>query len=81
DYEAAGKIREYDTLKIAVATSGEIDTAQAAATLGISPGTVRVLIHRLRKNFRAAFRDEIAETVGSRSEVDDEFRELLNVFL
>ena len=79
-YEKSGKGQEYELLKGAVATSGELDYAQAAKTLKVSPGHVRVLAHRLRKNFRAAAKDEIADTVSSLADVDEELADLLNVF-
>ena len=79
-YVAGGKGAEYELLKGVVATSGEVDYAHAARTMRIQAGHVRVLAHRLRKNFRAAAKDEIAETVGSLGEVEDELRYLLEVF-
>jgi RNA polymerase sigma-70 factor (ECF subfamily) len=36
-------------------------------------------VHRLRKRFREVFREEIAHTVGSAAELDDELRHLVEV--
>ncbi|GHC63075.1 RNA polymerase subunit sigma-24 [Roseibacillus persicicus] len=80
DYQAVGKGLEYELLKSAVTNTEEMDAPQVAKKLKVAPSTVRVLVHRLRKNFRAAFRDEIAETVSCRSEVDAEFEDLLKSF-
>jgi len=79
-YEKSGKLQEYELLKGAVALSGDLDYVKAAKTLKVSPGHARVLAHRLRKNFRAAAKDEIADTVSSLSDVDEELAELLKVF-
>jgi len=79
-YEKAGKAKEYELLKAVVATVGEIDYEMAAKALGVKTSYARVLAHRLRKNFRAAAKEEIAETVSSLSEVDGELRALLAVF-
>jgi len=80
DYQSANKLREYELLKPAIATTGEIDAPKAAKELGITEGTVRVFAHRLRNNFRAALKEEIAETVASREEVDEELAYLMEVF-
>lgn len=50
--------------------------ADAAATLGMSEGAVKVAVHRLRGQFRALVRDEIAHTVSSPEEIDDELQHL-----
>ncbi len=80
DYQTGGKLQEYQCLKPALATTREIDAEAAARSLGVAPGTVRVLVHRLRQNFRAALRDEVADTVTTREEVTEELRYLLEVF-
>jgi RNA polymerase sigma-70 factor (ECF subfamily) len=80
DYESAGKGREYRLLKGAVMTTGDLDGAEAARALGVKEASVRVLVHRMRRNFRAAFKEEIAETVSSRDEVESEYHRLLCVF-
>lgn len=49
---------------------------ETAATLGISEGAVKVGVYRLRQRFREARRDEIAHTVASEAEIDEEIREL-----
>lgn len=50
-----------------------------AASLGTSEGAVKMSIHRLRQRFGQLLRAEIAETVSSPAEVDDEVRHLLGV--
>lgn len=81
DYEAAGKNKKYQLLKGAVMTSGELlEASEVARQLEIKEASVRVLTHRLRRNFRAAFKDEIAETVTNRAEVEAEYRHLLKIF-
>ena len=80
DYQSAGKEKEYRLLKSAVEVTSEIDTVTVARELGVKEASVRVLVHRLRKNFRAAFKDEIANTVGDRNETEREYQRLLQVF-
>jgi len=50
--------------------------ADWAATLGLSEGAVRVALHRLRRRFGELLRQEIAQTVASPAEVDEEIRHL-----
>lgn len=80
DYEAAGKGREYSLLKNLVMSPGEVDSSSIARELGVKEASVRVLVHRMRKNFRAAFKEEIANTLDSREEVNEEYHRLLQVF-
>ena len=51
--------------------------ADTARELGMSEGAVRVAVHRLRRHFRDLVRQEIAQTVSSSGELDDELRHLL----
>ena len=53
--------------------------AEAAARLGMTPGATKVAIHRLRHQFGEAIRREIAETVDSEVEIQDELRYLIEV--
>lgn len=50
-----------------------------AAELGTTEGAVKTSIHRLRRRFGQLLRSEIADTVASPDEVDDEVRHLLGV--
>jgi RNA polymerase sigma-70 factor (ECF subfamily) len=50
--------------------------ADAAADLGLSEGAVKTAAHRLRRRYRELLREEIAQTVASPEEVDDEIRSL-----
>ena len=53
--------------------------AELAARLNMTEGTVKVAVHRLRQRYRELLRDEIAHTVSSPAEVDDEIRHLFAV--
>jgi hypothetical protein len=52
---------------------------ELADALGVSEGSLRIAVHRLRKEFRAMLRDTIAETVERDEDVDDELQYLLRV--
>jgi RNA polymerase sigma-70 factor (ECF subfamily) len=51
---------------------------EIALRLGTSEGALKVAVHRLRERYRALLRAEIAETVGSEAEVDEELRQLFS---
>lgn len=50
--------------------------AETAMELGMSEGAVKVAVHRLRRQFGDLVRDEIAQTVTSPEEIEDELRHL-----
>jgi DNA-directed RNA polymerase specialized sigma24 family protein len=47
--------------------------------LGMTEGAVRVAVHRLRRRYGELLRAEVAQTVGSAAEAEDEFRHLMTV--
>jgi RNA polymerase sigma-70 factor (ECF subfamily) len=63
--------------------AGEKPTAsyqEVAERIGLSLGAVKTHIHRLRRQFAAAVRQEVLQTVSAPHEVDDELRQLRAVF-
>jgi RNA polymerase sigma-70 factor (ECF subfamily) len=51
--------------------------ADTAAASGMTEGAVRVAVHRLRRRYRELLEDEIAQTVASPEQVQDEIRHLI----
>ena len=49
---------------------------QIAAELGLTEAAVKVTVYRLRRRFGELVREQIAQTVESPEEIDDEIREL-----
>ncbi len=77
EFEAAGKAGEFACLKeFLAADRGELDYGAAAARLGTSEGAARVAVHRLRRRFREVYRQQVAQTVSSPEEIEDEIRHL-----
>ena len=54
--------------------------AELAVALGLKEGAVRVALHRLRRRFRELLRLEVAQTVATPAEVEDEIRYLFAAF-
>ncbi|MBK1882248.1 sigma-70 family RNA polymerase sigma factor [Luteolibacter pohnpeiensis] len=79
DYQQSNRAAEFATLKpCLVAENGEVDYAELADRLGVREGAARVAVHRLRKRYRACFREEVASTVADDQEIETEMRELRN---
>ncbi|MGA3266606.1 MAG: hypothetical protein ABSE16_07280 [Verrucomicrobiota bacterium] len=77
EFAAAGKSRDYDTLKSCLmAEHGAIDYSAVAQQLGINANSARVAVHRLRKRFRQLYREEIAQTLLDGADLDGEMRHL-----
>lgn len=53
--------------------------AEAGAHLGVAERTIKSDVHRLKKRYRDLLRAEIAHTVGTPAEIDEELRHLLTV--
>lgn len=78
----AGKEAHFDALKPwLTGESAELFQAAAAAQLGMSETAVKVAIHRLRQRFRAQVKAEIAQTVPSGADIDDELSHLVSVLV
>lgn len=58
-------------------TGGLPSYGDVAAQLGLTEAAVKVTVHRLRQRLGAILRLEVAETVETAREVDDEVRELI----
>ena len=74
----SGKAQLFEQLKdFVTGVETDITYSEAAQSLGMSEGAVRVAIHRLRRRFRDLLREEIEQTVADPAEVDDEIRFML----
>jgi RNA polymerase sigma factor (sigma-70 family) len=58
---------------------GSVSKAALAERLKVSVGAIDVAIHRLRQRFAALFREQVARTVSSPTEVDEEIQYLISV--
>jgi RNA polymerase sigma-70 factor (ECF subfamily) len=80
EFRVAGKEREFEVLKITLSAPRDGSSyEEMAAALGLSEGATRVAVHRMRKRFRELFRAEVAQTVASHEDVDEELRHLIAV--
>jgi RNA polymerase sigma-70 factor (ECF subfamily) len=84
EYLDRGKEFVFDTLKgfVGIGESRpEASYDEAAKTLSMGVGTVKTLIHRLRKRYFAVVREEVARTVSDPAELEGEIRALCDALI
>jgi RNA polymerase sigma-70 factor (ECF subfamily) len=75
---SAGKLEAFDRLTgYLTGDDAAQPYAAVAKALGTTEGAVKVAVHRLRRRFRDALVEEIAETVSSPAEINAEIEYLL----
>jgi len=81
EFAAAGRAHDFDLLRPRLtgdAARGTYD--DIARELGCTADAARQAAHRLKKRYREFLRDEVAQTVAHREDVDDEIRRLFETF-
>jgi RNA polymerase sigma factor (sigma-70 family) len=80
EWENKDTTRHFEDLKpFLVDGKGSISFADAAARVGVTEASLKWAVHKLRQRFRELVREEIAHTVSSADEIDDEIRYLFSV--
>lgn len=80
EFEQDNKKELFEALKpCLLGESSAQPYAALASRLGMSEGSVKVAVHRLRRRYRQLLRDEIAGTVAAPEEVEEELRYLFSV--
>jgi RNA polymerase sigma factor (sigma-70 family) len=81
DFSAQGKTQTFDALSpFLTGDKPNITYQEVAQRMGLALGAVKTHIHRLRRQFATAVRQEVMQTVSAPHEVDDELRQLRGVF-
>lgn len=76
----AGRGKEFERLEgFLTGQETKAPYSEVAAELSTSEAAIKTTVHRLRQRFGQLLRGEIAETVSSPEEVDDEVKYLLGV--
>jgi RNA polymerase sigma-70 factor (ECF subfamily) len=80
EFTSKGKAEQFERLKVLLwGEKGSPPQAQVAAELGMTEGALQVAVHRLRQRYRELLRLEVAQTVSSPAELDEELRHLIAV--
>ncbi len=75
--KTADKHRLFNNLKVYLTMDADaVPYKEAAAKLDMTEGAVKVTVLRLRRRYRELVRDEIAQTVTTEAQVDEEIRDL-----
>ena len=75
--ESKGRRRVYEVLSGYLTTErGDISYQDLSVALGLPEPSVKSLLHQFRARYRALLRGEIAKTVETDADVDDEIRYL-----
>ncbi|MEM7156067.1 MAG: sigma-70 family RNA polymerase sigma factor [Myxococcota bacterium] len=77
-YEKEGQQARFEVLSPFLLAADAPRYREVAEQLSMTEANARVAVHRLRTRFRAALRDEVAETVSSAAEIDDELRAVID---
>ncbi len=76
---ASGKGDVFENLKgYLLAEADTPPHERTAREAGLSPGAVKVRVHRLRRRYRQILRERVAMTLSDPDEVDDEIRRLFS---
>lgn len=79
EHATRGRREHFELLKPTLAGEESAGYGDLGRQLGLTEGAVAVAIHRLRSRLREIVRLEVAQTVGTESDLDDELRYLLAV--
>lgn len=80
EYVTAGNAALFDSLKELLPDEpGALSQAEIAAHLGMSENAVRQAFYRFRQRYQAILREEIANTVATPGDIEDELRHLITV--
>jgi len=80
EFADAGKGELFERLQPFLVAGGEAKTySQVAVEAGLSEEAFKKAVQRMRRRYHQLFRDEIAQTVASPAEVDEELQHLCEV--
>jgi RNA polymerase sigma-70 factor (ECF subfamily) len=81
EYVTSGRTKLFEYLRGALARDeSALPYAQVASQLNLSEAAVKMAVQRLRARYREILRAEIADTVSSPDEVEEEIRHLFSTF-
>jgi RNA polymerase sigma-70 factor (ECF subfamily) len=80
EYSTAGNTALFDSLKELLPDEpGSPSQADIAARLEMTENAVRQAFYRFRQRYQSLLRDEIANTVATPGDIEDELRHLISV--
>jgi RNA polymerase sigma-70 factor (ECF subfamily) len=80
EFTAMGRTERFDLLeKFLPGEESELTYAEAGRRIGLAEGSVKSEVHRLKRRYREWLRAEVAHTVATPAEIDEEIRHLIAV--
>jgi RNA polymerase sigma factor (sigma-70 family) len=80
EYRAAGNAALFDSLKELLPDEpGAASQAEIAVRLGMTENAIRQAFYRFRQRYQSLLREEIAHTVATPGDIEDELRHLIAV--
>jgi RNA polymerase sigma factor (sigma-70 family) len=80
EYHAADNVALFDSLKELLPDEpGSPSQAEIAARMGMTENAIRQAFYRFRQRYQAILREEIANTVATPGDIEDELRHLIAV--
>ncbi|MEO7166232.1 MAG: sigma-70 family RNA polymerase sigma factor [Chthoniobacterales bacterium] len=80
EYRTAGNAKLFDLLKQLLPDEpGAPSQAEIAAQLGMTENAIRQAFYRFRQHYQSLLREEIAHTVATPGDIEDELRHLIAV--
>jgi RNA polymerase sigma-70 factor (ECF subfamily) len=77
EYQGFGKLALFEQLEALLrGDKSDVPYAQLAQQVGLSEGALKVAVHRLRHRYQEMLHTEVARTVSSPAEVEEELRYL-----
>lgn len=81
EYVSTGRASLFDYLRNCLAKEeASLAYVEIAARLNLTEAAVKMAVHRLRARYREILQSEIAETVASQREVEEEIQHLFSAF-
>jgi RNA polymerase sigma-70 factor (ECF subfamily) len=78
EFATAGRVERFDVLEqFLPGERTSVTYAKVAGRLGVAEGTIKSDVSRLRRRYGELLRAEVAHTVGSHADLEDELRHLL----
>ncbi len=80
EFAQAGKLAMFERFEVYIlGEKNSLPYAEMARELGVTEGAARVAAHRLRQRYGELLRNEVAQTVSTPAEVNEELRYLVSV--
>jgi RNA polymerase sigma-70 factor (ECF subfamily) len=80
EYRSAGNVRFFDQMKkMLMDEAGRPSQAQVAMEFDMTENAVKQAFYRFRQRYQTLLREEIAHTVATPGDIEDELRHLISV--